>query len=628
MTILEKPSMKTRNALIAVGAATVLLVQTGFPQSGSVDTTFMHRIGPDGAVNALVVQPDGMVVFGGAFLNVNFTPQNGLARADTNGNVDASFAIGTGPDSTLNALALQDDGKILVAGAFSYFNGAPCPGITRLNSDGSLDTSFVTGAGADGPVYYVAWQANGEVLIQGAFSNYNGTPRLGLARLNADGSLDTSFDPGDRAASVTAIAWQADGKVVLSGSFDSLDGIDATNIARLNDDGSLDTNFCAAASVDNAASSLALQPDGRILLGGFFDTVDGVARRRIARLNTDGTLDLSFDPGSGFAGLIRIRTGYIHLAVQPNGEILAWGIFSSFNGTNCDGVALLTSTGGLDSTFNPSWGASGVSPNAVAFLANGQFVTGSSSGSFGYLTRRDSDGTRDMTWMNEVGTDDSLVNCVIEQPDGKVVLGGWFGNVNGVPEANLARLNADGSVDTGFTANTSGSTTIELWETWSCPVVALALQADGKILVGGTFTAINGLARTNLARLNADGSVDAGFVANCGSSGYSGVVALALQPDGKVLVGGYFEEINGVAITNLARLNPDGSVDGTFQSGTDGAVLALALQPDGMILIGGQFNNVNGFPQSLLARLYPNGRLDTSFTSGSWGLPPQSRRQP
>ncbi len=168
--------MKTRNTLILFGAAIALLSQSGFAQSGSVDTTFMHRVGPDGAVNAVVAQPDGKVVFGGAFTNVNFTPINRLGRADTNGDLDVSFAIGSGPDATLNALALQDDGKIFVAGAFTNFNGAPRPGLARLNSDGSLDTNFVTGAGVDGPVNFVAWQTNGQVLIQGVFSNYNGTP--------------------------------------------------------------------------------------------------------------------------------------------------------------------------------------------------------------------------------------------------------------------------------------------------------------------------------------------------------------------------------------------------------------------------------------------------------------------
>ncbi len=403
--------------------------------------------------------------------------------------------------------------------------------------------------------------------------------------MNTDGSLDASFDPGSRAANVTALAWQADGKVVFSGNFTNLDGIGATNLARLNADGSLDTNFCAAASTDNAVNSLVAQPDGRILLSGWFASVNRTPRSGIARLNADGMLDTSFDPGTGLSGVIFGGIPGLSyptmIALQPDGLILVWGNFIRFNDVTRRGVARLTPTGGLDASFNPDsdW-FRGRSPGGraapyvkfVAFLANGRFLTGGSSSPYSmhYLNRCLPDGTPD-GWMNECGTDGGVM-CLTRQSDGKVAIGGHFDLVNGVGRTNLARMNADGSLDTGFTANTSGFTT----DGDTAPVSALGLQSDGKLVVGGSFTAINGIARTNLARLNTDGSVDAGFAANVGSPDYSEVVAIVLQPDGKVLVGGLFEDINGVAVTNLARLNPDGSVDTTFQIGTgpDHEVLA------------------------------------------------------
>ena len=601
--------------MIVFGAATALLTQTGFGQSGSVDTTFMRRVGPDGAVNAVVAQTNGMVVFGGAFTNVNFTPFNHLARADTNGDVDASFAIGTGPDAAVNALALQGDGKLLVAGAFTKFNGVARHGLVRVNGNGSVDSSFNTGAGPDGPVNWVAWQTNGQVLIQGVFSNYNGTPRLSLARLNANGSLDPAFDPGDRAANVSALAWQADGKVVFSGGFTSLDGITATNLARLNADGPLDTNFCAAASADSYALSLVLQPDGRILLSGRFANVNGVTRRGVARLNADGTLDTDFDPGTGFAGGTGPGNarGRVYLALQPDGAILTWGNYTSFNGTNRTGAARLTATGSLDLAYNPAWGPGTGYANAVAFLSDGRFITGGSSSSFGYLTRRKSDGTTDL-WMNETGADGD-VYALLWQTDGKVVLGGSFTHVNGFARTNLARLNADGSVDTSFTAGTTLAIPggDEAW------VPALALEADGKILLGGAFTNIAGVACSNLARLNSDGTVDTNFVANVGYPGsYSEVDALCVQPDGKVLVGGWFAQVNGAAATNLARLNADGSLDATFQpAALNGEVWSLALQEDGKLLVGGDIG-VAGTSQKFLARLNADGGLDTSFAPTSF----------
>ena len=606
-----KTKMKTINLSILIAATLMWFDQTAHAQSGGVDTTFMSHVGPDGAVNAVVAQPDGLVVFGGAFANVNFTPLNRLARADTNGNVDATFAIGSGADAAVNALALQGDGKLLVGGAFTNFNGMAHPGLVRLNGNGSVDGGFVTGTGADGPVNFVAWQTNGQVLIQGEFSNYNGTPRLGLARLNADGSVDAGFDPGSRATNVTALAWQTDGKVVFSGSFTNLGGITATNLARLNADGSLDSNFCAAVSLDAAALSLALQPDGRILASGGFARVNGVARWSVAQLNADGTLDTSFDPGTGFRrpGNRLPLPGLVYLALQPDGVILAWGNFTSFNGTNRNGAAWLTSTGSLDSAFNPAWGASQSYVKTVAFLADGRFITGGSWASFGYLARRTSDGLSD-GWMNEGGANQTVFSVLV-QPDGRTVAAGSFTAVSGASRNCLARFNDDGSLDPTFQISTGFLGSPHLF---SAPFIeALARQPDGKLLAGGSFTTYNGTSRTNLARLNADGSLDPSFA--LGSGPDDEVYVLAVQADGRILAGGYFNNVDGMPHPHLARLNPDGSVDETFRASDnpDDAVYAIALQPDGRIIVGGWFSHCGGATRPHLARYNQDGSLDNTF---------------
>jgi len=431
------------------------------------------------------------------------------------------------------------------------------------------------------------------------------------------GSVDTTFMHrcGPDGA-VNAVLAQTDGKVVFGGGFTSLDGIAAIRLARLNADGSLDTNFCAAASLNTPALSLAIQSDGRILLSGQFTTVNGVSRSRIARLNADGTLDTTFDPGTGFAGGSRIRN--VYLALQPDGAVITWGSFALFNGVNRAGVARLTSTGGLDSGFDPAWGASTVYVKSVAFLGDGRIVTGGSSSSFGYLSRRNPDGTREMAWMSETGTDGDVYS-LIRQADGKVLLGGSFTHANGAARTNLVRLNADGSLDTNFTASTSNS------RDW---IPALAVQADGKLLVGGSFTSLGGVNRTNLARLNVDGSLDAGFVADLSPPGDAEIDAICVQPDGKILVGGWFESINGAAVTNLARLNPDGSLDATFKTGAgpDDYVFALAVQADGMILLGGYFYQINGITQPHLARLGPDGQVDPSFNTAPSSLSDLGRR--
>ena len=209
----------------------------------------------------------------------------GLAQALLYDN-DPTFNIGTGADAQVNALVLQPDGKVLVGGAFSDFNGTALNRIARLNADGSVDTSFNPGAGADGDVYALALQPDGKILLGGFFTTVDGTARNHIARLNANGSLDTSFNPGAGADNfVLGLVLQPDGKVLLSGAFSSVDGTIRGQIARLNADGTLDINFDPGTGANGKYTwGLALQPDGKVLLGGGFSDFNGTARGNITRL--------------------------------------------------------------------------------------------------------------------------------------------------------------------------------------------------------------------------------------------------------------------------------------------------------------------------------------------------------
>jgi uncharacterized delta-60 repeat protein len=206
----------------------------------------------------------------------------------------------------------------------------------------------------------------------------------------------------------------------------------------------------------------------------------------------------------------------------------------------------------------------------------------------------------------------SIVRAEVEQADGKVLVGGQFTSYNGQPAGRLLRLNPDGSLDTDFNAGGSGANNY---------VNALAVQVDGKVLVGGQFSTYNGQPAPYLMRLNADGSRDTGF--NAGGSGpFSTVLMLAVQADSKVLVGGTFDTYNSQPVPYLLRLNPDGSLDTSFNAGGSGAtdyVYALAVQPDGKVLVGGQFNTYNGQPAHRLLRLNADGSRDTGFNAGGAG---------
>ena len=171
-------------------------------------------------------------------------------------------------------------------------------GIARLNSDGGLDTGFNPGSGANSNVEYLALQSDGKVLIGGAFTNFNRTARIRIARLNGDGSLDAGFDAGLGANdSVFSVAVQSDGKVLIGGWFTNVNGTTRNFVARLNSDGTLDASFDPGAN--NTVYSVAVQSDGKILIGGDFSMVKGTSRNRITRLNSDGSLDGGFNPDRG-----------------------------------------------------------------------------------------------------------------------------------------------------------------------------------------------------------------------------------------------------------------------------------------------------------------------------------------
>lgn len=368
-------------------------------------------------------------------------------RAAGPGELDPAFNAGLGVNGTVKSIARQADGKRVIGGEFSSVDNVPRWRVARLNADGSLDVSFDPGSSVSGEytasVNAVAVQPDGKVVVGGDFIRMQGMPHAGVARLNPDGSLDASFNAyrlGEwESGYVAALALQPDGRIVAA---------NYRYVFRLNPDGSLDTTF-AVATTSWRAYALALQPDGRILLGGDFGGINGVARRCIARLQADGTLDPTFDPGVGPRGLYSWSSTFVWaLAVQPDGAILAGGSFDTWSGTSRGSLARLTPGGDLDLNFDPGAGFTG-----------GEY----------YSVR---------------------VRALAAQADGRVLAGGIFTAVDGTARTRVARLNADGSVDEAFNPVVSGSA-----------VQCFDLPDDGGVVMGGSFDAVNGQPRRGLARV-------------------------------------------------------------------------------------------------------------------------------
>ena len=237
----------------------------------------------------------------------------------------------------LFCIHVQADGRILAGGGMGFANDPTAYMLLRFNADGSPDSGFQSPRGA--VALTIASQADGRILVGGSFSEVNGSSRNGLARLVADGTLDASFygsGPTNGCnGDVRAIVPLPDGKILLAGGFTIVHGISRPHLARLNPDGSLDPSFPAAPPPDARIFAMTLEGDGRILIAGEFMTVGGLSRPRVARLKADGSVDETFDPGTG------PNAPVYGMALLPDGDIVIIGSFTSVDGVARPQIARL-----------------------------------------------------------------------------------------------------------------------------------------------------------------------------------------------------------------------------------------------------------------------------------------------
>jgi uncharacterized delta-60 repeat protein len=357
---------------------------------GQLDTTFNSGPPADSPVTAIVVYPNGKILIGGGFSSYNgHAPAGGIARLNPNGSVDTTFnqGGGSGANSVVRAVLLQPDGKILIGGGFSQYNGLPRNGIARLDANGALDTNFAPATAANEHIYAIRLQANGDVVIGGV---------NGVARLKAvTGAFDTAFNSGGLGANglVNAISVQSDDKIIIGGDFTTFNQIARSRIARLHANGSLDNpGFVPGLGANNRVFETALEPGpppNKIIIGGAFSDYDNNIRHRVVRILPNGNLDTSFDAnavtGAGFG------SGVYAISVLSDGNILIGGKDFINSGSN---TARLLPNGTLDTSFDPAPGT---------------------------------------------GADSAILDIAV-QPDGKVLIGGEFAAYNTVPHNRIARL--------------------------------------------------------------------------------------------------------------------------------------------------------------------------------------------
>ncbi|MBC8094581.1 MAG: DUF11 domain-containing protein, partial [Akkermansiaceae bacterium] len=487
---------------------------------------------------------------GYATLSVNRTGSSLGTAAVSYSTADSTALAGVNYLSTSGTLTFAS-GQVSTNFNISILNdGAPNPAPTNFYFTVSMTVSAGASAGAP---------TNVAVVIVDAQS-FNRPP----------GAPDVAFNPDATVNDdVLALALQNNGQILLGGNFISVNGTPESHIARLNADGTLDAfGFLSGLpGVNGTVRAIVSQSNDRILIGGIFSQVNGVVRNYIARLNSDGALDTSFNPGSGAD-----NTVYALAETFINGvrKIYAGGSFTSIAGVPNFGIARLNEPGSADTAFNAGTGANG------AVLALAVYPTNSIHA-------------------------------------GKLLVAGSFTQINGVDCGRIARLNVDGSLDTNFVSTVGANDAIR----------ALAIQNDGRILIGGVFTNVNGVMANRIARLNSDGSLDVTFASNVSPGANDIVNAILLQPDNRIVLGGQFTQANGVTRNRITRLMPSGLVDPTinFGEGANGDVNALVIQPDGMIVLAGGFTSFNGEPHGRVARIYGGSVIGSGtfeFTTGNF----------
>ena len=332
------------------GAQAVRIVR--LHADGTINQAFATGVGFNGSVRSIVPADaqSGNVYAGGDFTTYIGIQKAHVVRLTANGTIDPSFAIGTGFDNTVNIIAPAGDGSgaLYVGGAFSTYNGRPANNLVRLNADGTVDSTFVTGAGFNSTVFTVVpvGDGSGDVYVGGAFTLYKGIQVMRIVRLNSDGSVDFAFPTTtgfDNTVQNMTLADDRSGNLYLGGDFTNYKGIRANGLARLNSSAALDLTFVTGIGFNNTVFSVAPAGDGtgKLYAGGAFTNYNGAQSNELVRLNQNGAKDLSLAIGEGFSDTV--------FKVVPvgdgSGDVYVGGQFTQYQLALRGRFVRLTSTG-------------------------------------------------------------------------------------------------------------------------------------------------------------------------------------------------------------------------------------------------------------------------------------------
>jgi uncharacterized delta-60 repeat protein len=495
----------------------------------------------------------------------------------------------------------QTDGKHVVIGPFTIVEGNRSSEIARYNADHTPDVAFNTNvAGLTGQIKNVRQLPSGKLLLLGSDTlRLGAVKRVRLLRLNADGTPDASFDAGSVLPRFTSIllatAVQPDGKILLGGDFLTFSGVPATRLLRLLPDGARDTGFTPGVAFNAEVQKIFLQPDGKLLVGGRFTNPN-----KMVRLLPDGSVDNTFSSPHNNNAASNIGV----IGLQPDGKIIVAGR-TTLASTSIN-VARLLPNGSLDTSFQPlptSSSLSVVQPlqqeaSDVVVLPDGRIVIGGIQRmgvqggvipSTAALVCFNGNGTLNSTFYNLFRErPNTQINSLVRQTNGQLLVTATE-KLFADQRSGISLLNTDGTYEQTFSPNllTLGY------------INSVAQQADGRLVVGGGFDEIHGVRAENLARLNTNGTVDVSFT-SASKVAYN-VSRVAVTSAGQVLAASSNEP-------GLQRFLSTGAPDPSFQPNLDPAELninRMVVQPDGRIIIAAFAGPIR--------RLLANGQPDPGF---------------
>ena len=618
---------------------------------GTRDASFgTHWLSMGGAMQSMRMLPNGKVLLVGSSIGVteslgglDLTSRNSVFVLQATGDLDRNYYF-DGNGSALTG-EVQPDGKVVIGGDFTVYNGVGTGRMVRLLDDGQPDPSFVP-SGFNGPVKTIRILTDGRMLVSGDFTAFGATPAVHLARLLPNGSFDPSFNAHLAAADLFhTFGLQPDGAIIYT-NVSSSTGRFEGSVHRLLPNGAADNSFAVStlgflAYGQTGDHALTVQPDGGILIAGGFAQFNGQPCSGLVRVLPSGARDQNAALGADFTGVLNA------ICTLQDGSALVCGSFTTFN-NRPTGLFKLLPTGQIDPSFSLRVGTEGRILTTLR-LPTGKILVGGNFNNINgvgvtNLALLNTDGSVDQAYTQRLPALNSNVNALAQGPQNTVYVGGEFYETANPAHRLLLRLNADGTQD--------GSS---LLPALTGAVSVLAAYPDGRLLVGGSF---NGL-QPVLFRLTAQNILDPSFTAGFGTYvPYTSALVLerdeslalltstsswqmngtgattgrinsvprylhtlAVQPDGRILIGGEFSSFAGSARNSIARLLPSGELDTSFDAGNIfmqnniARVTALAVQDNGRILCAGFFTSIDGQPHQSLARLLANGQLDNTFAN-------------